>query len=198
MTAFLKAADLTQEEFLDLIARLDQPDTGGSPGRIWLEAPDGWAFDWWKWHAGLEGNLRWCGAGREPVEESARGCLARSTAGRVFAPNGELRWRTITALGSSCWRTVFLGTGDWVGTVLDDHSAVLDGLQPHRDGFLLWGQRTDDTPDEWIELRIPHRFRYPVDGNPRSVRVIVEQWRDDAGEPHFVRLCGLEPYREDT
>ncbi len=196
MTAFLKAADLTQEEFLDLITGLHQPGADDSPGRIWLEAPDGWAFDWWYWHAGPEGNLRWCCAGRGPVEEPGRACLARSTAGRLFAPNGELRWRTIPALGPSCWRAVFLGAADWVGAALDDHSTDLHGLQPHPDGFLLWGQQTDDTPDEWIELRIPHRFRYPVAGNPRSVRVVIEQWRDDTGEPHFVRLCGLESYQE--
>lgn len=198
MTAFLKAADLTQEQFLDLVVKMRPPDTGDSPGYVWLEAPDGWAFDWWDWHSSPEENLRWCGAGREPVQEPARDCLARSTAGRLFAPGGELRWRTIAALGPSCWRTVFLGAADWAGAALDDHSDVLRGLQPHRDGFLLWGQQTDTAPDEWIELRIPHRFRYPVDGSPHSVRVVVEQWRDDAGEPHFVRLCGLEPYREDT
>ena len=198
MTAILKSADLTQERFLDLIANLRQPDAGDSPGYIWLEAPDGWAFDGWDWRSGSEGNLRWCGAGREPVEELARDCLARSTAGRLFASEGELRWRVIPALGQSCWRAVFLGTDDWTHSALDDHSAVLDGLHPHRDGFLLWGQQTDATPDEWVELRIPHRFRYPVAGNPRGVRVVVEQWRDDAGEPHFIRLCGLEPYRETT
>ena len=196
MTAFLKAADLTQAGFLDLIANLRQPAAGNSAGYIWLEAPDGWAFDGWDWSAGPKGHLCWCGAGREPVEELARDCLARSTAGRLFAPSGELRWRVISALGSSCWRTVFLGIDDWVDKTLDDHSTGLHGLQPHRDGFLLWGQQTDETPDEWIELRIPHRFRHPVDGNPRSARVVVEQWRDAGGEPHFVRLCGLEPYQE--
>ena len=198
MTVFLKAAGLTQESFLALIANLRQSDADNFPGYVWLEAPDGWAFDWWDWSSGLEGKLCWCGAGREPVEELARDCLARSIAGRLFAPSGELRWRTIPALGPSGWRTVFLGTDDWVHSALDDHSATLHGLQPHQDKFFLWGQQTTATPAEWVELRIPHRFRYPVAGNPRSVRVVVEQWRDETGEPHFVRLCGLEPYREKT
>ena len=191
MTAFLKAADLTQDRFLDLIANLRQPDADNFPARIWLEAPDGWALDWWDWRSGPAGNLHWCGAGRGPVEELARDCLARSTAGRLFDSSGELRWRVIPALGQSCWRTVFLGNADWVGKEMDDHSTGLDGLHPHSSGFLLWGQQTPQTPNEWVELRIPHRFRYPVAGNPPSVRVVVEEWRDDSGEPHFVRLCDL-------
>lgn len=190
MAALLKAADLTPALFLDLIAKL--PAVNDSP-RLWLEAPDGWAFDWWP---GLEGKLHWCGAGREPVEEFARDCLSRSIAGRLFAPEGELRWRHIPALGLSCWRTVFLGNSDWVGTALHDHSDSLHDLHPHQERFFLWGQQTAETPNEWIELRIPHRFRYPVSGNPDRVKVVVEQWNDDNGELHFVRLCDLEPYQE--
>ena len=193
MTAFLKAADLTQDRFLCLIKNLQSPDTDKFLGHIWLEAPDGWAFDW---QSGLNGKLRWCGAGREPVKELARGCLLRSTAGRLFDSDGELRWRIIPALGQSCWRTVFLGNADWVGDALKDHSANLNDLHTRQDSFFLWGQQTDVTPEEWIELRIPHRFRYPITGNPNRVKVVVEQWEDDTGEPHFVRLCDLESCQE--
>lgn len=196
MTAFLKAADLTQDSFLSLIENLRPSDADKSRGHIWLEASDGWSLDWWDWQSGLNDDLRWCGAGREPVKERAHDCLRRSTAGRLFAPAGELRWRVIPALGQSCWRTVFLGTADWIGAALDDHSDSLHDLKPDRDSFFLWGQQTAETPDEWIELRIPHRFRYPVSGNPHRVKIVVEQWNDETGEPHFVRLCDLEPYQE--
>ena len=195
MTAILKAADLTQEKFLDLIKNL-RSNADIFPCHIWLEAPDGWALGCWDWHSGLGGELSWCGAGREPIKERSQDCLTKSTAGRLFAPEGELRWRTIPVLGESCWRVVFLGNTDWVGTALDDHSDSLNDLQPHQDSFFLWGQQTDATPGEWIELRIPHRFCYPVIGNPNRVKVVVEQWKDDTGEPHFVRLCDLEPYEE--
>ena len=196
MMAFLKAADLTRDDFLSLIAHLRPPDADNLPGYIWLEAPDGWALDWWDWQSGLEDAFHWYGAGREPIGERAKDCLIRATAGRLFAPDGELRWRAIPALGQSRWRTVFLGTTDWVNAALADHSDSLHDLKPRRDSFFLWGQQTEATPDEWVELRIPHRFRYPISGNPRNVKVVVEQWNDEAGEPHFIRLCALEPHQE--
>ena len=188
-TALLKAADLTTSSLLDMIDKLGPP-TAEASRRVWLEAADGWAFDWWP---GLTHSLTWCGAGREPVPECARDCLSRSTGGRLFAPEGELRWRVIHALGETCWRTVFLGTDDWVGGALQDNSGILAGLWPRRDRYFLWGQQTRETPSEWIELRIPHRFRYPIVGNPPRVSAVVEQWCDDVGEPHFLRLCDLEP-----
>lgn len=193
MTTFLKAKDLTQEQFLELIGNL-QPSDDKQPGYVWLEAPDGWAFDCWGWRPSFEGELGWRGAGREPIKESSQDCLAKSTAGRLFAPEGELRWRTIPVLGESCWRTVFLGNDDWVGTALNDHSDCLSGLQPHNDNFFLWGQQTPSTLGEWVELRIPHRFHYPVPGNPNRVKILVEQWSDDTGTPHFFRLCDLKPH----
>ena len=207
--AFLKAADLTQERFIELIGNL-QPNNVKRPGYVWLEAPDGWAFDWWDWTSEFvvaEKNneeprvntLHWCGTGQESVaeKEPAYDCLTRSTAGRLFDPAGELRWRTIPALGEACYRVVFLGNTDWVGTALEDHSNSLNDLQLYEDRFFLWGQQTQRTPKEWIELRIPHRFRYPVSGDPNRVQVLVEQWRDDTSAIHFSRLCDLEPCEEE-
>ena len=192
MASFLRAADLTPGRFLELITDLDPPANGAVPRRIWLEAPDGWAFDWWR---GAKHSIRWCGAGREPIEDAEDVCdyLCRSTAGRLFAPDGELRWRVVPALGDACWRTVFLGGADWAGSALDDCSDRLTGLEPRQHRYFLWGEQTRATPGEWIELRIPHRFRYPISGNCRNVMAVVEQWRDDFGEPHFFRLCDLEP-----
>lgn len=187
----LKAADLTPGRFLQLIADLDPP-AGAVPRRIWLEAADGWCFDWWR---GMEHNFRWCGAGREPIEDErgASSFLVRSTSGRLFAPDGELRWRVIRALGEACWRTVFLGDTDWVGARLDDCSDLLTALKPRRCRYFLWGEQTSATPGEWIELRIPHRIRYPVSGPGRNVTATIEQWHDEVGEPHFLRLCDLQP-----
>ena len=191
MTAFLKAADLTQDAFLQLIENLHL-DADTSTCYVYIEAPDGWALDCWNRQSGLKEEIRWYGTGHETVKKSSRDCLTKSIAGRLFAPDGELRWRAIPALGDSCWRVVFLGNIDWVGTTLEDYSDSLDNLHPYQDSFYLWGQQTTTAPDEWIELRIPHRFQYPIDGNPNRVKVVTEQWKDSIGEPHFVRLCNLK------
>ena len=191
MKALLKAADLPQSQFLELFRNTSEST---SLRRVWLEAPDGWAFDWWQ---SSDDSLEWRGAGRQPSLSVFHECLARSTTGRVFNAEGELRWRRIPGLGPSCWRTVFLGDRDWVGCrELEDHSNCLDSLQPQRKRLYLWGQQTPNSPDEWIDLRIPHRFRYPILGNGHHVRLLVEQWHDEGGEPHFVRWCDLEPYSE--
>ena len=212
MTAFLKTADLTQKQFIELIANL-QPNNVKRPSYVWLEAPDGWTFDWWDWTSELVvpeesinneeprvNALRWYGIGQRSVAENepAYDCLTRSTAGRLFDAAGELRWRTIPALGEACYRVVFLGNTDWVGTTLKDHSDSLKDLQPREDRFFLWGQQTKRTPEEWVELRIPHRFQYPVSGDPKRIKIRVEQWRDSTGAIHFYRLCDLEPYEEEA
>lgn len=192
MTAFLKAADLTQAEFLNLVENL-YLDADASTYYIWIEAPDGWALDSWHRQTGIEKEIHWYRAGYETVKKSSRDCLTKSTAGRLFAPDGELRWRTIPTLGTACWRVVFLGNVDWTKEALEDHSYVLNDLHSHQESFYLWGQQTPETPDEWIELRIPHRFQYPIKGKSHRVKIITEQWDDDTGEPHFVRLCNLKP-----
>ena len=191
MTAFLKAADLTQDAFLKLIGNLT-PSSDTFPCHIYLEAADGWALDWWDWKSNLGGEISWYTASQELSKDASRACLKKSTSGRLFALEGELRWRTITALGDSCWRVIFLGNVDWVGTALEDYSDSLNNLHPQKDSFYLWGQRTQTAPDDWIELRIPHRFQYPIHGKPQRLKVVTEQWSDDTGEPHFVRLCHLE------
>lgn len=196
MTSFLKAADLTQDAFLNLVEN-PHLDADASTCYIWIEAPDGWALDHWNRQFGINGEIHWYRAGNEAAKESSRDCLTKSTAGRLFAKDGELRWRTIPALGDACWRVVFLGNVDWVGEALEDHSDYLNNLHPRQDSFYLWGQQTKATLNEWIELRIPHRFQYPINGNPSRVKVMIEQWSDETGEPHFVRLCNLEPIKGD-
>ena len=151
--AFLKAADLTQGQFIELIGNL-QPNNLKRRGYVWLEAPDGWTFDWWDWTSELiraeesinsekprVNALHWYGIGQESVteKEPAYDCLTRSTAGRLFDSTGELRWRTIPALGEACYRVVFLGNTDWVSTALKDHSDRLKDLEPREDRFFFLG-----------------------------------------------------------
>lgn len=192
--AVLRANDLTLPELLALLG-------AWVGGRVWLDAPDGWALAYWP---GLAGKLPWCGAGHEPGEVLAQEAVSRSTAGRLFDDDGELKWRQLPVLGESAWRTVYLGEERDSVTSLPPRSE-LDSLEPKRSEHPLWGiltapaRRGDDAQDEWVELRIPHRFRYPVDvPTPRptalAVKAVVETWKDKRGEAHFVRLCDLSAY----
>ena len=191
--AILKAGDVTRDELTELLSRLQLDASPAGRARIWVEAPDGWALDYWP---APDGSLHWCAAHREPIRLPVLKCLQAAWAGRVFAPSGELRWRVLDGLAPRDCRTVFLGDHDGLPDSLQDRSDALQGLVAQREHYFLWGQQTDLAPGEWIELRIPHRFRYPVAGRPKGVRAVVEVWRDALGDPHFERWCELEPYSE--
>lgn len=195
MTAFLKAGDVARAELFELIRNVHVPARESETARIWAESPDAWSFDYWP---GMTGGLLWCAAHRSPEKRSALDSLAAAWSGRIFAPSGELRWRVIGSLGENCCRVVFLGNEDWVSERLGDRSDLLQTLYATRQCYLLWGQQSEIAPEEWIELRIPHRFRYPYPECARRLRAVVELWRDAIGETHFARLCGLEPDREEN
>uniref|UniRef100_A0A7C4RSL1 TIGR03984 family CRISPR-associated protein n=1 Tax=Desulfatirhabdium butyrativorans TaxID=340467 RepID=A0A7C4RSL1_9BACT len=105
--------------------------------------------------------------------------------GRIFSPDGELRWRKIDGE----MRTVYLGESPVENTCLQDKSHFLEGLCPRYTKFFLWGKRTDLEP-EWIEQQIPRRIQYPIDTRQfhrGRVMLVVEQWVDAFGLPRFVR-----------
>jgi hypothetical protein len=192
--AVLRAKDLTLPELLALLVNWGR-------GRVWLDAPDGWALAYWP---GLVGKLPLCSAGSEPGEVAAKDAVSRSVAGRLFDGAGELRWRQLPVMGLSAWRTVYLGEDAESVASLEKRSE-LDDLTNTKSEHPLWGiltaaaRRNDDAQDEWVELRIPHRFRYPVDvPTPRpmalAVKAVVETWKDKRGEAHFMRLCDLLAY----
>jgi hypothetical protein len=198
MAALLKASDLKLSEFGELVRELTLPDGDGQRLRIWAEGASGWALDFWP---GVSGLVGWCRAARVREPVSGAVVLEKAYSGRLFAPSGELKWRIIGSLGERCCRTVFLGDVDWLPGRLTPRTELQD-LRPRREGYVLWGQQSRHTPGEWVELRIPHRFRYPVQaeglapGQERmGVRAVVEVWSDLLGEPHFVRLCDLESYQ---
>lgn len=195
MTVVLRAKDLTLPELLTLLG------AGRDRSRVWLDAPDGWSLAYWR---GLAETLTWCGAGHEPAQEQAEALVRRSVAGRVFDAAGELRWRKLPVQGESVWRTVYLGEDAEAVAVLEQRRE-LDGLMGTKSEHPLWGiltapaRRRGDAQDEWVELRIPHRFRYPVDiPTPRptalAVKAVVETWKDKRGEAHFMRICDLLAY----
>jgi hypothetical protein len=186
----LRAADLEPAELPELLAAW--PITDGRSAWIWLEAADGFTLDAW---SGCAGKLFWYQAGKLPEKLPVAEVLPRILSGRLFSPDGELRWRFLPILGNRSIRAVVLGKTELAERFgrLSPRSE-LDSLSRSTMEYQLWGQQTPDTPGEWIELRIPHRFRYPVEaGVPVSGRVLVklevELWRDRAGRVQFVRLC---------
>jgi len=190
--ATLRAGDLSFSELQRLLQELEPP--AGEVVRCWLDAYDGWALDKWP---GLKGMVLWNRAGHLPALHPLSQLLPRVTQGRIFSRSGELKWRQLPALGVHCWRTVFLG--DWpTATALETLPEHLElaHLRPEAVTYPLWGQLTRHTPGEWIDLRIPHRLRYPVEAQtPQQGRVIaylkVELWKDRRGEPQFIRFCDL-------
>ena len=199
MAAILRASDLTLEALLDLLGALRVPPAESGHLRIWADAVAGWTLDYWR---GRHEQLTWYAADRLPSQLDAEEAIRRSQSGRLFAPSGELRWRVVEQLEDACWRTVFLGTEDWPGDRLRQRGELAALRRQKPDKCLLWGQRSDNTPDEWIELRIPHRIRYPIDvagaapSEKPGVQAVVETWVDGQGEPHFTRLCDLKLYPE--
>lgn len=114
--------------------------------------------------------------------------LSKTEQGRIFSPQGELRWRKLESL----IRTVYLGN-DLPPAGLIDFSSELDGLTPNHRQLLLWGERSDSKP-EWLEQSVPHRFNYPIDTAqyPRGRAVImVEEWSSDEKIPQFGRYHNI-------
>lgn len=189
----LRAADVTPAELIGLLR--DAAPPAGETAWCWLEAADGWTLDFWP---STQGTVRVQAANRQPVAEKIEGFLPRVIAGRVFSPSGELRWRVLPALGERSCRVVFLGEpwgGAGIGSLQSRNE--LDGLTPVDRRYPLWGQQTHITPGEWIELRIPHRLRYPISsGTSGQGRVIatlrVQLWKNRRGEVQFLRLCSLD------
>jgi len=115
--------------------------------------------------------------------------LRQTDHGRIFSPNGELRWRRF----EDKIRTVYLGSPP-VPDGLEDFSQELKSLHPEYVESMLWGVRTN-LEDEWIEQQVPHRFFYPISTTaiPRGrVALVVETWVDAVGIPRFGRYHSLK------
>lgn len=115
--------------------------------------------------------------------------LLRTEQGRVFCTWGECRWRRLGAR----MRTVYLGAACNVEK-MEDMSEKLQGLTRVEYCLFFWGVRTD-LDQEWIEQQVPHRFTFPIATGQYPwgrVRLVLEEWRDGGGMPHFSRFHHLE------
>ena len=191
--AMLKTARFCRwEEFVPLLKQASEAwqDEGL---RCWLAAPDGWSLDWWP---GMAGRVRWYRACALAAESDAAEAAAKATEGRIFCPIGELRWRRLELRPDAPLRAVLLAQQGPIGEQMTDRSELLAPWSPRRRTAYLWGQRTAESGQEWIELRIPQRFRYPVHGAPRFVRLVLEEWIDPVGVVQLARFCALEGAEE--
>ncbi len=114
--------------------------------------------------------------------------LCSTEQGRIFSPDGELRWRNI----GKTIRTVYLGYPP-ISDVLSDFSSKLETLSPISQRLLLWGERTESR-NEWLEQQAPHRFEYPIDSAqfPRGrAALAVEEWVNAAKIPQFSRYHSI-------
>jgi hypothetical protein len=162
--AELLVGHIHSEALSDLLADLGAPDTdlflAFAPDRFWFEP----------WHGQAEG-------------------LERTDQGRVFGPQGELKWRQ----AKQGFQVVYLGDNgpqNW----LQDASEELSSLHPAWREVFLWGVRTD-LEQEWMEQQVPHRFDYPASSQKHKrgrVTIKLEEWRDKAGMPCFVRYHSLQ------
>lgn len=115
--------------------------------------------------------------------------LAMTDQGRIFSPEGELKWCRI---GGKI-RVVCLGNQSPPAGLVD-HSSEMEGLRLEKSEFVLWGIRTE-LEDEWIEQEVPHRFSYPLSGGNFArgrVALVVENWLDSGGLARFSRYHSLK------
>ena len=191
MNSVLRAGDIPLETLQGLI-RTAAEAWDGQPVRIWINAPDGWSFDWLPRDGA---SITWYQAGTLPGREQLHSALDRSESGRLFSPNGELKWRRLDDGGEPSFRVVFLGSPDVLENELADCSDLLRGLTRIEKRVFLWGQRTPVSEPDWVELRIPHRLRYPVEKPAQRLQLVIESWVDESGAEQFRRLCNVQAQR---
>lgn len=184
------ANDLGAEALRELLQLFPVPED--RLAWVWLDGVDGFTLDFWP---GPSGEIRWYRAGQLAQKRPLADVLDNVLSGRIFTSAGELRWRVLPVLGPKPVRTVFLGDevfGQRFQQWLNPKDLPEMTARPFT--YRLWGQQTVNTPGEWIELRIPHRFVYPVAVQSQVkgrvlAKLRAEAWVDGAGRVHFVRLC---------
>ncbi len=193
----VQAADLTWEQFAQLLRDLNRgPDAPKLRG--WLEWPDGCSFDWWtSWNSEIACYCAW----QRPRRKNFSTVVPEATAGRIFAPDGQLQWRVLPGeRDTRIWRVVFIGSNQWWQDAqlagFRDFSDQFSACSIRRCQYYLWGLHSPISPGEWVELRIPQRFSYPVEKPCRGVRIEVEDFLNSVGEVVLSRWCDLIPVDE--
>lgn len=112
--------------------------------------------------------------------------LEQTEQGRIFSPDFECKWRKIDKI----FRVLIMGNfPDKIPTGFTDHTELLADFHPRNRRFFLWGERSDNKCDEWLEQQVPHRFSYPFAGAGRKCRIFLslQEWSDQYGNVNFSR-----------
>lgn len=115
------------------------------------------------------------------------------TAGHLFGPALELRWRRKTGQFSVC----LLSEAITLPADLPQRQTVVVERQELL--LRLWGEHTDNDLDKegkpfWWEAQIPRLLYYPVTGQPRTVGLRVAAYRH-GGQLVFTRYLALEAWQ---
>ncbi len=107
--------------------------------------------------------------------------LTGTDQGRIFSPEGELKWRRI----GDKMRVVYLGDKPPDG--LEDHSTEMSRLKSEQSCFILWRIGIAKKA-AWIYKQFPEG----------QVSLVVEKWLDSSGLARFSRYHGLKAIKEEN
>ena len=112
--------------------------------------------------------------------------------GRVFGETGEVKWRKI----DEEYHAVYLGKSPLEGILekqnFNDELEEPEEPEERERSYFLWGAKTKDKSDEWMELRIPRLLNYPVKGEKDRVKLKVVEYINKSGKILHYRYKGLE------
>jgi hypothetical protein len=161
--AFLGSADLSIQDFLDTVKKTHWE----THGILMAFTPSEYLFEKYVYDKNF---------------------LSQTEQGKIFSPDGELRWRKI----ESNVRVVYIGNS--IPDKLEANKIDLSQkMKPAKRQLLLWGIRTN-RENEWLEQKVPHRFDYPVDTaefEKGRTALIIEDWIDSDGQRQFSRYHSI-------
>jgi hypothetical protein len=116
--------------------------------------------------------------------------LALTEQGCIFSPEFEFKWRKI----DDFFRVLIMGDfPDEMPAGFSNQTGLLADFYPCNKSLFLWGERSDNNCDEWLEQQVPHRFSYPFSGAGRRCRLSLslQEWSDKHGNVNFSRYLKL-------
>lgn len=183
----VRAGDLKGDELQRLLSKVQASGGEEPPAWFWLTTPDEWTIERWR---GLEARVPVYQTQRSGGERAVGELVSKSEWGCIFQPLWELRWRRLEPFVDGRFRVRFAGEpGDDLQATLEELlrcALDVEGWQAEQRKYRLWGEHSEATDPDWIELRIPHRFRYPVP-TARYVWLEATLMRDRQGVLQLVR-----------